>query len=142
MSDAADPGTGEDTARSVLTDVHEGRVSGIEILESRPKNITLHSIEDHELEMLMNISSTVALSICTLAIGAFIGLLPSSFQVLGQVGHQLTVSYYEVALLVLDAICLATGAATGVFAFRGQRQASRTLTAIRARPRSPIIGRM
>jgi len=132
---------GDDQTSRWVTDVREGRVAGIELLESRPKNITLHRVEDHELEMLMNISRPVALAVSTTSIGAFLGLLPSIQLIIDLVdSQQHALSSFDLILVALDAACLATGVATGVFAWRGQMQARRTLAAIRARPLSPMTG--
>jgi hypothetical protein len=130
-----------DITRSVVTDIREGRVAGIELLESRPQNITLHRIEDHELEMLMNISQPAALAVSTTSIGVFLGLLPSIQSIVSAASNHQALSSFNLILVALDAACLAVGVTTGVFAWRGQMQARRTLAAIRARPLSPMTGR-
>src|ERR1700691_5999480 len=132
MSDPRDVhDDGENEISRWVTDVREGRVSGIELLESRPRNITLHRIEDHELEMLMNISRPVALAVSTTSVGAFLGLLPSMQSTLASVNNHRPLSLFDLILVAIGAACLAVGMTTGVFAWRGQMQARRTVGALR-----------
>ena len=115
-----------------------GPLAGIDVLESRPANITLHRIEDHELELLMNISRPVALSVATTSVGVFVGLIPSTIQILKSASQQRPVSLDDLGILSAAIICRTIGIVTGFLAGKGQIQARRTLAAIRARPVHPF----
>ncbi len=130
-------GTGAASAQSGGS-ISGGRIARIPVYESSPENIKLHIIEDHELEMLMNISRPVALGISCTMLGASLGLLPSVFGIIALVGKQKVVSLLDVVTVVICGVCFAIFIVTGLYAWQGQRRARKILAEIRARPLSPV----
>lgn len=141
MTREAEPDPAESLAQANVrarADVSGGRLAGIAVLESGPVNIKLHRIEDHELEMMMNISRPMSLAISSATLGAWLGLLPSVFVILSSVEQAKPVSLFDIRIVVIFAICLAVCAVTGISAVQGIRKANRLLSAIRSRPLSPL----
>jgi hypothetical protein len=109
--------------------------SSIKVIRTNPSAITLHTIEDHELTTLANMSRPYSLAFATTALGALLALTPN---VLDIIGHRKTgLSMAEVETLLLAGACLAGAIIFGVVAARGVIEANRTIKAIRSRPASP-----
>lgn len=119
-------------------DVSGGRLAGIAVLESGPENIKLHRIEDHELELMMNISRPIALAVSSATLGACLGLLPSVFAIVATVLKPASISLFDMVTVAICAVCFALFVTTGIAAIQGHRQANRLLAAIRSRPLSPL----
>ena len=107
----------------------------IPMVQTSPDSITLHRIEDHELETFMNISRPYSLAFSTTAMGAFLGLLPSAIGSFDHADKGLTPS--ELITIALAAGCLATAVVAGIYAVRGLIDANRAVKRIRARPKVP-----
>jgi hypothetical protein len=110
-------------------------LGAISLVQTRPDSITLHLIEDHELEAFMNVSRPYSLAAATTSLGGFLGLLPT---VLNAFEHRASgITTTELVSVVVCAFCLATASVAGTYAVRGLIDANRALRRIRARPTFP-----
>src|SRR4051794_14807799 len=107
----------------------------IPLMQTSPDVITLHRVEDHELETLMNISRPYSLAFSTMTMGAFLGLLPSVMAALDRAHDGLTNS--ELATIIVSAGCLFSALISGSYALRALIDANKAIKRIRARPASP-----
>jgi hypothetical protein len=107
----------------------------IPIVQTSPDEITLHRIEEHELEAFMNIARPYSLAFATTAAGGFLGLLPGVLASLGHAGTGLkTTELVEIGAAVF---CLAIAIVTGIYAGQGLLDADRAIKRIKARPKVP-----
>lgn len=105
----------------------------IEIVQTVPTRIMMHTIDDHQLNALTNVSRPLTLAGAGATFGAGIGLLPSVFAGLHRVG---TTSFQpeDLACIVLDAIFLIATVYFGWRAYAGERDARRMVKDIKGRP--------
>jgi hypothetical protein len=129
---------------AVTTDLHISTAeaasssAGISIQQTSPSFITVHRIEDHELEMLTNISRPISLAVSTMAIGACLGLLPSALVVVEKVRAGTAIIGSDLLTLCVCVGCGVAGIIIGLYAARGQYRAHQTVSVIRSRPTSPL----
>lgn len=124
---------GEDSEnRAAIVPTFE-RSLPFQLLETRPESITWHMIFDHELDKLVNISRPITTATSTLLLGAMLGLLPSTLDIIQRAQTRDNIDVYDLALLGLAAICLAAGAVTAFYACRGQLDATAIRNAVRGR---------
>lgn len=111
----------------------------VQIYETRPESITWHIIWDHELDDITNISRPIILGLSTTFLGCFMGLIPSSLDVLDKVTNKLPISMAHVGAVAFTAISFAFSVALGFFALRGQQDADRIKQEIRSRRPSQVM---
>ncbi len=115
--------------------VDTGAGKSIALVQTSPDLITLHRIEDHELEDLMNIARPYSLALSTMSLGAFLGLLPSVLTVFDRAPGGLGST--DLIIVIVAGACIAAGAISGAYAVKGLLDADRAIKRIRARPTTP-----
>lgn len=108
----------------------------IPLVQTSPDSITLHRIEDHELEVLMNITRPYSLGFGTMALGGFLGLLPSVLSILDRAAGGL--SRADAVILLVAGGTLVGGLILGIFAVRALVDANKAIRRIRSRPKLPV----
>jgi hypothetical protein len=108
----------------------------IAILRTNPDAITLHSIEDKELETLVNITRPYSLALCMLTAGGALGLLPSALDIMSGAGKPLLQKH--LILIATFSACVVATVILGCYAGRGLYDAHLAVKRIRERPTSPI----
>ena len=109
----------------------------IEIVQTVPTRITMHTIEDYQLTALTNVSRPLTLAGAGAAFGAWAGLLPSLVAGLHRVGTT-SLRPEDLAYIVLDAIFLVATGHFGWRAYAGERDAHRMVKDIKGRPSRPL----
>jgi hypothetical protein len=120
---------------SSVAPVDTGSGRGIAIVETSPESITLHRIEDSELEVLMNVARPYALAFSTMSAGGFLGLIPSIATIIEKADEGLKGS--ELITVGVGIACLVAALIFGTYAIRGLIDANRALARIRSRPKTP-----
>lgn len=118
------------TANTVL----QAPEPGFRVLQTSPEVITFHRIEDHELELLTNMSRPIALALAGTTTGAFFGLLPVTVSAFGGESR----SNLDLLYVGLCFAAFALGAVFWPVAVRAQIKATGTLKRIRNRPTSVV----
>lgn len=109
----------------------------IPIYETNPTGITLHRIEDHELEALTNISRPIALAVAGAAAGGLLGLVPGGFSAFDHLSSK-SVTGGDMVTLLLCGGCAVAAVIAWPMAIMGQIKAATTLKAIRGRNPSQL----
>lgn len=109
----------------------QGSPPAINIVQTTPDTITFHRIQDHELELLTNISRPIALSLAGAVTGVFFAFVPATISAFQDV------SGVDAADMIYVGLCFAAFALAAVFwpvAIAAQKKTGKTLKDIRARP--------
>lgn len=112
-------------------------VSTMQVFQTLPDSISVHTIEDHQLEALTNVSKPLPLAVAGVAAGGVLGLAPSLISALraldtGQFGMEQAIYVALAAMLLPAAIFF------GISAWQGDRKARRLIAGIRARTKRPM----
>lgn len=105
---------------------------GLPIYETRPDRLTLHMIEDHQLDALTNISRPIALALAGAATGGFLGLAPATVTAMGRVGTT-ALTGADMASALICAGCIVGALITWPMAIKGQIAANDAVKSIRDR---------
>lgn len=106
--------------------------SSIDVVQTVPAQITMHTIENHQLDKLVNISRPISLSFSGVSIGVFFSFFPSCLDSLDKIGtgdfgpKQLAYFGILIAALII-------GLVTTFFALKGEADARTMVTEIRGR---------
>jgi hypothetical protein len=131
----------------------EGGAEGIALMQTSPKSITFHRIENSELETLMNFARPVSLALSTAFLGATLGLLPSALPIwdtgkcdpsipavelaaTAACNHPITTS--ELIITSVWAVCLSATIIIGIYAAVGQCKVHKLKRKIRCRAPFPL----
>jgi hypothetical protein len=107
------------------------------IFETRPEKLTLHMVEDHQLEALTNMSRPIALALAGASTGGFLGLIPSAMTAFHRVGTtDLTGADMAGALICVG--CIVCAVIAWPLAIKGQIAANNAVKSIRDRSQHPI----
>lgn len=115
--------------------VSPGGGNTIPVVQTSPEEITLHRIEDRELETMMGISRPYALAFGTMSVGAFLGLLPSVLAIWGRADAGL--SNVDLMILMIAGGSLVAAAVLCGYAIRALVDANKALNKVRCRPKTP-----
>lgn len=111
--------------------------TSLPIFETRPDRLTLHMVEDHQLEALTNMSRPISLALAGAATGGFLGLIPSAMVALHRVGTtDLTGADMASALICVG--CIVCAVIAWPLAIKGQLAANRAIKNIRQRSEHAI----
>lgn len=106
--------------------------NAIAIYQTNPAAITLHTIEDHELESLTNISRPISLGVAGTATGGLLSFMTPAFAAYAHLNaHSITPS--DFASVCIFIICTVLSAVAWPYAISGQIKARRMLKSIRGR---------
>jgi hypothetical protein len=126
-----------DASPGTETATTSAMVGGIAVYQTSPQRLTMHRIEDHELELLINISRPIMLTLAGVFGGGFLGLLPAAILAYQHVNTQSVTASDLTSVLVCGA-CLVGVVVSGVISALAQRKASATIANIRSRVASPV----
>jgi hypothetical protein len=127
--DYVSPGTETATTSDML--------GGIAVYQTSPQRLTMHRIEDHELELLVNISRPIMLTLAGVFGGGFLGLLPAAISAYQHVGSR-NVTVSDLTSVLVCGACFVGVIVSGVISALAQKKASATIANIRGRVASPV----
>ena len=108
---------------------------GIAVMRTDPQQIMLHTIEDHQLTTLTNMSRPYSLGFATTALGAALGLIPTVLAIVSRRSAGLAMS--DIWTLLLFGGCIVAAVIFGWAAWGGISEANKTIRDIRSRPANP-----
>ena len=104
----------------------------IQIVQTVPSKIAMHTIEDHLLDKLTNVSRPIPLAIAGVAAGGILGLLPTLRQAAPAIGTA-QFSGGDLLFVALASMLVPIAIYCGWIAYEGEREARRLVAEIRAR---------
>jgi hypothetical protein len=109
----------------------------IDVIQTYPAQILVHTIEEHQLDKLVNISRPISLALGGLCGGALFSFLPSALgsgKLLGTPAFgPVDLFYIIVAILAFIGMM-----AFGFFAIRGEKDARKLVESIKSRQKKPF----
>lgn len=109
----------------------------IQIYQTVPATIAMHTIEDHQLTALTNVSRPLTLAVAGASFGAMVGILPFVLDALPRLGTE-SFGGTEVFYTVFEVVAIIATIYFGSLAVKGERDAKRLVAEIRARARKPF----
>lgn len=109
----------------------------ITVVQTVPSQITMHTIEDHELDKLTNISRPITLAVAGIAAGAFFSFLPACINSFGSLNSD-RFGRDDLFYSVITALSLIIAGYFGFTATRGELDARAEVKRIRQRQQRPF----
>lgn len=112
-------------------------VSTIEVVQTIPTRITMHTIEDHQLTLLTNVSRPLTLAVTGILVGAFFSLLPGAVTAISHLNTK-EFSTADMIYVSIDVLAFFGSLYFGTLAVRGEFEARKLVQDIRGRQQRPF----
>lgn len=120
-----------------MTDNRDGGMATINIVQTVPSQITMHTIENFELEKLTNISRPISLTLAGVSAGAFFSFLPSALASTNKLNTS-AFGKADLFYVIVTAIAALAMVYLGIVASRGEYDARQMVKGIKGRKQRPF----
>lgn len=104
----------------------------VPVYQTRPERLTLHAVEEHELQQMMNVTRPLTLAGAGAFAGGLLGAAPGAVSAIATVGSRVTTTA-DVVNIAIGFGCLVGLLICAPVAVKGQVDANRIMAAVRAR---------